>query len=77
MLETTNYSHVWVLLATLVVAIPAVLAIIATLRSRSLRLVWKTVWTVLLLVPVVGVAAWLIMRPTGFTFTRRRPSTRL
>ncbi|WP_175474952.1 MULTISPECIES: PLDc N-terminal domain-containing protein [Curtobacterium] len=75
MLETTTYSHVWILLGTLVVAVPAILAIIATLRSRSLRLVRKTLWTVLLLVPVVGVVVWLIVRPTGFTFTRRRVTT--
>lgn len=75
MLETTTYSHVWILLGTLVVAVPAIIAIIATLRSRSLRLVRKTLWTVLLLVPVVGVVVWLIVRPTGFTFRRQRVNT--
>ncbi|OIH92347.1 PLDc N-terminal domain-containing protein [Curtobacterium sp. MCBA15_001] len=74
MLETTNYSHVWVLLATVVVAVPAVLAIISTLRSHMLRLGRKAIWTVLLLVPVIGVIAWLIVRPTGFAFTRQRPT---
>jgi uncharacterized membrane protein len=75
MLENTNYSHVWVLLVTLVLAVPAVLAIIATLRSRSLRLLQKALWAVFLLVPVVGIAAWLVVRPTGSTFTRRWRTT--
>lgn len=71
MLETTSYSHVWILLVTLVVAIPAILAIIATLGSRRLPPVRKVLWTVLLLVPVAGIIAWLLVRPTGFAFTRR------
>lgn len=75
MLENTDYSHVWVLLASLIVAVPAVLAIIATIRSRSLRTGRKAVWTVLLLVPVIGVVAWLVAKPTGFDLTRRRTTT--
>lgn len=74
MMETTSASHVWVLLASVVVAIPALVAIIATVRSRSLRMLWKVIWTVVLLVPVVGVVVWLAVRPTGFTFGGRGAS---
>lgn len=74
MLETTSYTHVWLLLASLAIAVPAIIAIVATVRSRRLRVGSKVLWTVLLLIPVAGIAVWLGVRPTGFSFTRKRGS---
>jgi predicted membrane channel-forming protein YqfA (hemolysin III family) len=70
MLETTSYSHLWVLLLSIVVAVPAV--IIATLRTRALSVVSKVLWTLVLLVPLLGVVFWAIMKPAGPLMQRRR-----
>ena len=75
MLETTSATHVWILLASLAIAVPTLIAIIVTLRSRTLRVGSKVTWTVFLLIPLVGIVAWLAVRPTGFSFTRKRGST--
>lgn len=74
MLETTTYTHVWVLVATLVVAVPALTAIVATLRSRALNVRNKILWSLSLFVPIVGIASWLVMKPTGFMTKVSRPS---
>jgi hypothetical protein len=72
MLESTSYSHLWVLLLSIVVAVPAVIAIIATLRTRALSVVSKVLWTLVLLVPLLGVGFWAIMKPAGPLMQRRR-----
>lgn len=58
MLESTNWTHLWVLLATLPILIATVAAIVSTVRSRRLSLGAKVGWILVLLVPLGGLVLW-------------------
>ncbi|WP_445337195.1 hypothetical protein [Clavibacter sp. CFBP 8614] len=67
MLENTNYAHLGVLLLVIVALVPAVIAMVATVRSRDLATVVKLLWLLLLTVPLLGIVLWLGVRPTRST----------
>lgn len=63
MIDSVSPVHLLVLLASAVALAAAILAIVVTIRSRSLSRTQKIVWTILLIVlPVAGLIAWGIVR---------------
>ncbi|WP_317228958.1 PLDc N-terminal domain-containing protein [Clavibacter sp. MX14-G9D] len=62
MLETTSLSHVWILILSLAVFVPALVGIVTVLVSRDMSMGSKVVWTFILLVPVLGFVLWLVWR---------------
>lgn len=60
MLESTNFLHLWVLVGGVIFAGLAVWAIAATWLSRDFTIVPKVALTVLALIPVLGLTAWLV-----------------
>jgi energy-coupling factor transporter transmembrane protein EcfT len=64
MFETTTFGHLWILVIVIVAWIPAILALVYTLRSRSITSVEKIAWIVLLVfLPLIGIILWLSIRP--------------
>ena len=63
MVAETSYSHVWILLAALVLLAVAVWAVVDVARSPWLTTADRVIWLIIVIVlPLVGAAAWLLMR---------------
>lgn len=59
MLVATSTTHLWVLIAVVLLALAVIAAVIATIRTRSMTQTTKIVWVlVLALVPVLGLLLW-------------------
>lgn len=71
MIESTDWTHLWVLLSTLPILILTIAAIIATIRSHQLSTGAKIAWVAVLLVPIGGLLLW-----TPFWWSRRQASAR-
>lgn len=64
MLETTSLSHVWILILSVAVFVPALVGILTVLVSQEMSIGSKIVWIFILLVPVLGFVLWLVWRMT-------------
>lgn len=71
MIESTEWTHLWVLLSTLPILILTITAIVATIRSRQLSTGAKIAWVAVLLVPVGGLLLW-----APFWWSRRQAGAR-
>ena len=71
MIESTEWTHLWVLLATLPILVLTITAVTATIRSRQLSTGAKVAWIAVLLIPLGGLVLW-----TPFWWSRRREGAR-
>jgi drug/metabolite transporter (DMT)-like permease len=63
MFQTTSYAHPAILAVLVVYAIAVLWAVIVTIRDRRIRRSDKVVWAgALVILPAVGLVAWLILR---------------
>jgi hypothetical protein len=74
-LENTSYAHLGVLLLVVVTLVPAVIAMVATLRCRDLGVVTTMLWLAVLTLPIVGIVLWLAVKPAGPLTTGGRAGT--
>lgn len=65
MLNVTSPVHVIVLAAAIALLVAVIWALVLTLANRAVAASVKVIWVILLIgLPVIGLALWLIVGPT-------------